>query len=119
MTEGMETRTGAVYCLPENPYSPMATWSLSSVPGVCAHLLELVLSCKSQQNVSESRVQLSTAKLHVNHAFSMNLTLCRLFDLFVPQFLLCKVKIMHLPERIVKELNMFKMFRAMSGMWKA
>ena len=44
---------------------------------------------RNEENVSESRVQLSTAKLlSVNHVFSMNLTLCRLFDPFVRQFLL-------------------------------
>ena len=72
-----------------NPYSPKAMWSLKCAWVCCAHLLELLLSCKSQENVSESRVQLSTAKLlSVNHVFSMNLTLCRLFDPFVRQFLL-------------------------------
>ena len=44
---------------------------------------------RNEENVSESRVQLSTAKLlSVNLVFSMNLTLCRLFDPFVRQFLL-------------------------------
>ena len=73
-----------------NPYSPMATWSLKCAWVCCTHLLELLLSCKSQKNVSENRVQLSTAKLlSVNHVFSMNLTLCRLFNLFVHILSVC------------------------------
>lgn len=107
MVEETETVAGA----------PIAPWPLECAWVCSAHLLELLQSCKSQEDSSESmQVTHLLPNFWVWIIIFHEFNLFRLFGLLVPQFPLCKVKTLHLLDRVTKKLITFKVSREASGL---